>query len=333
MRDVYRRKSAEQNFRAEQRQKSQSFRQKKRLADPVTTFRQHIQEGPVYTCVSCHRHLYRQSVVELRESRYKPAARRLLVQILAAFSKDSNSSRFICRTCQSYVKQNKIPCQAAINGLQLDDIPEHLHVTELESALIAQRIPFMRIVALPRGRQRAIHGAVVNVPSNVSSTVSALPLTPVQSGLIGLKLKRRLRYKGYVMHQFVRPDAVIRAVNWLVENNQLYCGIPIDNNWTESCLDEDPETWMSVTGAFSPMPESNCQETAVDSPSDVEPSSSSETDTEHDAVEKKVQGLKFSTCLQPTVPEYSATELCIAPAEGQTPLDVMLDKNAEVKCV
>ena len=115
--------------------------------------------------------------MELRESRYKPAARRLLVQILAAFPKDSNSSRFICRTCQSYVKQNKIPCQAAINDLQLDDIPEHLRVTELESALIAQRIPFMRIVALPRGRQRAIHGAVVNVPSNVSSTVSALPLS------------------------------------------------------------------------------------------------------------------------------------------------------------
>jgi len=44
---------------------------------------------------------------------------------------------------------------------------------------------------------------------------------------------------------------------------------------------------------------------------------------------QKVQGLKFSSCLQPSDPEYAATELYIAPAEGQTPFDFMLDMNAE----
>ena len=79
---------------------------------------------------------------------------------------------------------------------------ESLHLSKLESALIAQRVPFMQVLALPRGRQRAIHGAVVNVLSNVSLTVTALPLTPGQAGLIPLKLKRRLCYKGYeTVHQ------------------------------------------------------------------------------------------------------------------------------------
>jgi len=32
--------------------------------DPVAVFTQHIQEGLVYTCVSYHRHLHRQSVVK-----------------------------------------------------------------------------------------------------------------------------------------------------------------------------------------------------------------------------------------------------------------------------
>jgi len=84
--------------------------------------------------------------------------------------------------------------------------------------LISQRILFIRLMALARGRQRCIHGAVVNVPSNVSSAVTALPRTPGQAGLIALKLKRRLRYKDYVMHQFVRPD-VLLALEWLLDNS------------------------------------------------------------------------------------------------------------------
>ena len=41
-------------------------------------------------------------------------------------------------------------------------------------------------------------------------------------------------------------------------------------------------------------------------------------------------GLKFSTCLEPSDPQYAATKLCVAPAEGQTLLDLMLDQDAEV---
>ena len=49
-----------------------------------------------------------------------------------------------------------------------------------------------------------------------------------------------------------------------------------------------------------------------------------------DAVVHKVQDLKFRSCLQPSDPEYAATEPCIATAEGETPFDFMLDIHAEV---
>lgn len=69
----------------------------------------------------------------------------------------------------------------------------------------------------------------------------------------------------------------------------------------------------------------------------TEPSSSSGTDAEtddsdgdDDDVTQKVRGLKYSTCLQPCDPEYAASELSMAPAEGQTPLDIMMDVNAEL---
>jgi len=85
------------------------------------------------------------------------------------------------------------------------------------------------------------HGAAVNVPSCVSSTVTCLPLTARQTGIITLKLKWRLRYKGNVMHQFIRPQAVLNAVNWLIRNNQLYCDQDVDAEWHKLCFDEVAE--------------------------------------------------------------------------------------------
>jgi len=67
--------------------------------------------------------------------------------------------------------------------------------------------------------------------------------------------------------------------------------------------------------------------------SDVESSSSDDSsdDTDDDAeLVEKLCGLKFSIRLQPCDPQYVATELSVAPTEGQTPLDFMLDANAEV---
>jgi len=199
---------ANPNFKAIERRKLQQSRHLKRVSDPVAAFTQHIQESPIYSCVSCHRHLYRQTVVKLNMSRCKPESRQLLSVMLAAFNSKKLDQLYICRTCQTYVRRNQVPYQAAINGLKLEDTPKQLRLTELECALIAQRVPFMKVLALPRGRQRAIRGAVVNVPSNVSSTTTVLPLTPAQAVIILIILKRRLRYKGYVMHQFVRPDAI-----------------------------------------------------------------------------------------------------------------------------
>ena len=214
-------------FKATERRKLRQSRHLKRVSDPVAAFTQHMQEGPIYFCVSCHRHLYRQTVVKLNLSRCKPESRQLLSAMLASFNSKKDDHMYICRTCQSYVRRNQVPCQAAINGLKLDDTPNQLHLTELKCALIAQRVPFMKVFALPRDRQQAIRGAVVNVPSNVSSTTTVLPLTPTQAGIISIKLKRRtptqagiisiklkrrLRYKGYVMHQFVCPDAIFSAV-------------------------------------------------------------------------------------------------------------------------
>jgi len=42
------------------------------------------------------------------------------------------------------------------------------------------------------------------------------------------------------MHQFIRPQAVLNAVNWLIRN-KLYCGQDVDAEWHNLCFDEVAE--------------------------------------------------------------------------------------------
>ena len=88
-----------------------------------------------------------------------------------------------------------MPLQAKANGLQLCPIPPELSsLNLLELRLISLRVPFMKMVALPSGKQRSIHGPAVNVPSKVDTICKVLPRLPSQTELIPLKLKSKLAY-------------------------------------------------------------------------------------------------------------------------------------------
>jgi len=102
-------KRADSNFRAKKSRKLQQKRHLKGVTDPVAAFRQHIQEGPVYTCVSCHRNLYRESVFKFNQACYKPACQELLFTMLAAFNGNRADQVYICCMCQSYIRRCQVP--------------------------------------------------------------------------------------------------------------------------------------------------------------------------------------------------------------------------------
>ncbi len=72
------------------------------------------------------------------------------------------------------------------------------------------RVPFMKLVALPTGKQRCIHGPAVNVPSKQDSLCDLLPRLPSQTELVPLKLKRKLHLKGHYMYDNVCPDKLTK---------------------------------------------------------------------------------------------------------------------------
>lgn len=87
---------------------------------------------------------------------------------------------------------------------------------------------FEKIVVMPKGQQRKIKGAICNVPVDCDQTCNILPHPPERSGIILLKLKRKIQFRGHDYFEAVRPEFIMTALNWLKANKILYKDIQID---------------------------------------------------------------------------------------------------------
>ena len=171
--------------------------------------------------------------------------------------KSFNDKLYICNTCHTNIKKNRVPCQAVENNLAVDDIPPELSSLEkLEQILISQRIVFEKIVIMPKGQQRRIKGAICNAPVNCEETCTILPRPPHSSGIIMLTLKRKLQFRGHVYFQAVRPQLILNALRRLQMNNPLYENTitnltNIDSQLTNfSHLEDQPYTDGSYTCSY-----------------------------------------------------------------------------------
>ena len=216
-----------------------------------TCFVQAVQEGPHYVCTCCHRLMYRKTVVEFKPIKYLGKLTDDIYQ--SVFSPDllqisAQGVIWVCKTCDCSLKQGKMPAQAKANNLFLDDIPQELSdLNEMEIRLISLRIPFMKMVALPCGKQRAIHGPAVNVPTDLNPVCELLPRLPSQAQLVPMKLKRKLCYKGHYMYSFVRPGKIMAALEWLKANNALYKDVEVNMSWEDDAARDDSELWEAVS--------------------------------------------------------------------------------------
>ena len=190
----------------------------------IQQFNRGIREGPYYICVVCNRLLYRKTVLEFKKDKYNSSS--CLFTSVTSF----NGNMYICNTCHITIKKkNKTPCQAVYNNLAVDDVPPELASLEkLDQILVSQRIVFQKIVVMPKGQQRKIRGAICNVPVSCEETCHVLPRPPDSSGIIMLKLKRKLQFRGHVYFQAVRPEVVLHALQWLQRNNELYEKVTIN---------------------------------------------------------------------------------------------------------
>ena len=188
----------------------------------VEQFKNKIRQGPFYICTVCHRIMYRKAVQELVARKYP---RQDLFTGLLSFDK----TEYICSTCHKKVSKNQMPCQSVKNKLEVTELPSELKdLYKLETILIAQRICFQKIIIMPKGQQLKSKGSIINIPVECDTTCSMLPRPPSASGILMLKLKRKLNYHGHVYFQSVRPAVIRQALSFLKAHNHLYDKIGID---------------------------------------------------------------------------------------------------------
>ncbi|XP_062576240.1 uncharacterized protein LOC134238134 [Saccostrea cucullata] len=285
----------------------------------VELFRQNASQGIDYTCCCCNRLLFVNQVLRCDRQLYQRNERashvaelciqeNSLHQCSSSCPKNcTKSTLWICYTCHRKIHSGNIPAEATVNNMFLENIPVELSdLNSLEQHLIALHIPFMKIMALPKGGQRNVHGPVVCVPSDLKKTTS-LPLRHGDDLLLRVKLKRKLSYRGYFEYQFVNPNHVFTALTYLKTNNHWYKDVKIDTNWREDPIDEE---------------EFN------DDRQDREIPEDDECDEHQVAID---------TCLQPVdiaqevLDHYFDDIYNIAPSEGKNPVRMLQEPGNEAK--
>lgn len=188
--------------------------------------------------------------------------------------------------------------------MQTEPVPEELScLNSLEQHLISLHIPFMKIMALPKGGQKNIHGPVVCVPSDLKKTTT-LPLKADENLLLRVKLKRKLSYKGYYEYQFTNPTHIIRALEYLKQQNKWYENVTINRDTDGFIRDEEKQV---------------------------------ETKVEASDEDNEPPQIAIDSCLQPVdvaqevLDHFFDDVFNIAPAEGNNPVRMLQEPGNEAK--
>ena len=176
------------------------------IDEAMTNFKKECKKQPVYICTSCHRLLWRKGVQKFSIDKYNKIRKEIIQLVLHEKYRltSIDGSIYICHTCHAALKSGKIPAQSKANRMALNEIPDELKdLNNLELHIICKRILFMKLVKLPRGKQKGIKGAAVNVPADLGPTCNLLPRLPADAHIVSLKLKRKLEYKQAYLHDTI----------------------------------------------------------------------------------------------------------------------------------
>ncbi|PJE78258.1 ATP-dependent RecD-like DNA helicase [invertebrate metagenome] len=313
------------------------------IAECITVFQRKIQRGPEYVCTCCQQTWFSESVKESCPIPVFPQ----YTDFYTGF-KSVDGKEWICHTCYASLKKCKVPKLSVKNGMKWPEKPPELDLHPLEERLVALRIPFMQIRELPRGGQYSVKGNVVNVPIDIQPTINALPRQMDEHFTVAVKLKKRLTYKSCVLSENVRPNMVLSALHWLMNNSDLYKNscIKIDDDWVQKTAESAEEIVQEFTKAQDN--ESNVLKNQSSSiPTDQfkirhfkeNNSDNKSYDDSSNACEKDDNFIEMNEdeCVQGNsdtlIDEANLDtnkELVFAPGEGQRPIGLYHDENAEV---
>ncbi|XP_070411903.1 uncharacterized protein [Nothobranchius furzeri] len=342
------------------KRRRQNIRTGKKFIDNVIQlFREKVKFGPQFVCCVCHRLLFKHQVVECKTQQYEirgsfisSVAKKCITDTYLHKCGDSSDSKchlevspacklWVCFTCHRKILNGKVPEESVANNMHLDSIPVELStLNPLEQHLVAQHIPFMKLLALPKGGQNGVHGPVTCVPSNTETVSNILPRLDDQNLMIKVKLKRKLTYKGHYDYQYVNALKVHNAIAYLKSHNTFYKDVQFNSAWTNP-LEKESEDSTSETDVTleedSNRAEIECEHPGKRDGSGTEVESEDLVSDDH-FNDRQQHGMFLDTCMQPVdiaqeiLDNHFDSVLSVAPAEGNTPVRLLTDTSNEAKC-
>ena len=146
--------------------------------------------------------------------------------------------------------KGNIPAQGVYNKLQVDLLLLELRdVRKLEKAIVSRRFLFKKVTIMPKGQMPKVKGAICNIPFDTGEIYNVLSRPSDSTGIIMVKLKRKLIYNGHVIFEPVRPEKIRFLLDYLKANNSFYEDIAIDlDNIDPGLLSlEDKDNSESIT--------------------------------------------------------------------------------------
>ena len=209
------------------------------------------------------------------------------------------------------MRKKSVPCQAVPNILNFVKLPKLFQdILRLERLLVSRRILSKKVTVMPKGKSLKIEDSICNIPVlEVDGNYKMLPRPANSNGLIIVKLKRKLEYKGHAVFKAVRPDVVVQFLEFLRSHSDLYldieinpANITVDTIYSKllKCLDEPIEKQL----------ESLLGEETLDDPL------------------SEFRTLSMKTAFVSEIPSACEMDegIVVAPGEGKKPVSILNDK-------
>ena len=300
----------------------------------IEPFHSSIAVGPLYVCTCCHQTWFRKGVCMLKNINLPTSSRLYCTKFISV-----NDAEWICHTCIGAIRDGKVPKLSVANGMKWPDKPPELDLHQLEERLIALRIPFMQIRELPRGGQYSLKGNVINVPVDIQPTINCLPRPMDENFTVAIQLKKKLAYKKVDFKENVRPLRVLSALHWLMNKSQLYkkSGIVVDESWFQEVTESSEDTVREFLEVSKESKVKNNTEGEIqehNNTSENDTVESNDYDSDHYS---EVDANEHVGNVDTLVDDADIDNKCdkvftFAPGEGQHPLSLYQDKDAEYLC-
>ena len=281
-----------------------------------------ISNGPIYVCTVCLQTWFRRSVFNIEFINITSKAEEQKLNQCRKNYVSAEDKEWICKGCRDSIKTGRIPRFSIENKMGFPQQPEELKLNGMEERFTAPRLALFQMRDLPCGGQKSVRGNSVNLPIDIAPTVEMLPRTLDNTETIAINYKCRLCYKGCAFKQEnIRPAAVWKAVNYLMTHSQMYkdLNIQLDTSWIrnmETCDSGTCECVQNKTENYS-------------APTDADENNEEQNNEDIDNIEENEELNSINRDTMLSAPENVPRELTFAPGEGQYPISVFHDPDAE----